>query len=281
MNQRIAWGSLLLAMALPVMAQDEAALDQAIAAEESAPVAEEAAAEETAVETAAPAEAPAEEAPAADAPAEAAAAEDSSVAAEESAEASAEAPVEEAPAEEVADAPESDDGSDDGSGGDGMGLKLYVGVEFDQTTVDIQDEELGNAFGSSRFDSDFYKLRLGARIADGVGVELHAGFPAHDAADGEIETKQFYAFYFVPTGVLFNTLEVSARLGYAMTSLENEQTDDDFDGVSYGVAAELPIRLFGEGLPNLRFGVGATVYQQNNDARVYGFHGGLRFDFSI
>ena len=266
MNQRIAWGSLLLAVVLPVAAQDEAALDQAVAAEEAAPVVEEAAVEAPVEEAAA--EAPAAEAPAADAPAALA-------------EESADAPPEAAPVEDVAEAPESDDGSGDEGSGDGVGLDLYVGLEFDQTTVDLQSDDLGNAFGSSRFDSDFYKLRLGARIADGIGVELHAGFPAHDAGEDEVETKQFYALYFVPTGVLFNTLEVSARLGYAMTSLENEQTDDDFDGMSFGLAAELPIRLFGEGLPNLRFGVGATVYQEDNEARIYGFHGGLRFDFSI
>ncbi|MGQ0529245.1 MAG: hypothetical protein ACT4PG_05360 [Panacagrimonas sp.] len=237
-------------------------------------MAEEAAVEETAAE----AEAPAEEAPAADAALVDAAA----APAEDSAETTAEAPEEvaEEAADEVADAGEPEDSSDLDSD-EGLGLDLYVGVEFDQTTVDLQNEGLGNAFGSNRFDSDFYKLRLGARIADGIGVELHAGFPAHDAGEGEVETKQFYAFYFVPTGVLFNTLEVSARLGYAMTSLENELTDDDFDGMSFGLAAELPIRLFGEGLPNLRFGVGATVYQEDNEARVYGFHGGLRFDFSI
>lgn len=276
MNQRIAWGSLLLAVALPVMAQDEAAVDQAIAAEEAVVVTEEAAVEETATEAAAPAE----EAPAADA----AVAEDVAAPAEESLGATADAPeaaVEDVAEEQyVADAGDPDESSDVGSD-EGLGLDLYVGVEFDQTTVDLQNEGLGNAFGSNRFDSDFYKLRLGARIADGIGVELHAGFPAHDAGDGEVETKQFYAFYFVPTGVLLNTVEVSARLGYAMTSLENDQTDDDFDGMSFGLAAELPIRRFGEGLPNLRFGVGATVYQEDNEARVYGFHGGLRFDFSI
>lgn len=166
--------------------------------------------------------------------------------------------------------------------GGGLGWNLYAGIEFDSTTVDLSDDGLQDAFGRGRFDSDFYKLRLGARLFDGVGVELHAGFPAHDADGREIETKQFYGLYFVPTGVLLDVVEISVRLGYAFSSIENDQASEDLDGASFGVGVEFPLRrAFGENMPNLRLGFGGTVYQEARDARIYGFHGGLRYDFSI
>lgn len=167
-------------------------------------------------------------------------------------------------------------------GESGLGWDLYAGVEFDSTTVDLSDDGLEQAFGGGRFDSDFYKLRLGARLFSSVGVELHAGFPAHDAGDGEVETKQFYGLYFVPTGVLMELFEVSVRVGYAFSSVENDQASEDIDGASFGLGVEFPLRrAFGESMPNLRLGFGGTVYQEERDARIYGFHGGLRYDFSI
>ncbi|WP_420468499.1 hypothetical protein [Panacagrimonas sp.] len=168
-------------------------------------------------------------------------------------------------------------------GGDGgLGWDLYAGVEFDMTTVDLSDDGLQEQFGRGRFESDFYKLRLGARLFEAVGVELHAGFPAHDADGREIETKQFYGLYFVPTGVIAELFEVSVRLGYAFSSVENELASEDLDGASYGLSVEFPLRrAFGDSMPDLRLGFGGTVYQEERDARIYGFHGGLRYDFSI
>lgn len=163
----------------------------------------------------------------------------------------------------------------------GSGLRLYAGLEYDMTTVDFDEGKQREDFGGRRFDSDFYKLRLGARLFDGVAVELHAGLPANRAGGDEVETQQFYALYLVPTGVLLNVVEISARLGYAFTTVENKNASADLDGASFGVAVELPFRIFGEGPPNFRVGAGATVYQADRDARVFGVHGGLRFDFTV
>lgn len=247
MNQYTRIGAsvcLWLGLALPALAQD-------------APAEPEAAPADTA------------SAPAADAPvAEAVEAAPEAAAAEASADASVDTSA------EAAD----DSGADMG---DGEGLNLYVGAEFDSTTIDLDDDGLEAGFGGRRFDSDFAKLRLGVRLFEAVGLEIQGGVPVSNAGGDELETKQFFAFYFVPTGVLLDVVEVSARIGYALTTLENDGAKEDLDGMSYGVGMELPLRLFGEGMPNLRLGVGGTVYQQDRESRVYGFHGGLRYDFTL
>lgn len=197
----------------------------------------------------------------------------------------ADVPEPETAAEGILDEPSADPaptepvsatGSDEGAD-----LNLYLGLEYDLSTIDFEEGELRESFNGTRFDSEFYKLRLGVRLFESVGVELQAGIPASDSGEDELETRQFYGLYLVPTAVALEVIEVSARVGYAFISLENDTGDEDFDGISFGVAAELPLRVFGEGLPNFRIGLGATVYQVEREARVFGFHGGLRYDFSI
>lgn len=272
MTKTIAWGCLLACLALPVAAQDEGSEDAADAA-----VAEEAVAPDAATEAAATEEPPAADAaPADEIAAEPAVIDDGSEPAAEDSSAAEDTASSDSYGEDSA----SEDASEDEGGG--MGLNLYVGVEFDQAKVDIDDEALqAELGGQDRFDAEFYKLRLGARLFDGVGVEFQAGVPASDGSDDELEVKQFYGLYLVPTGVVLETVEISARLGYAFVELENELGSQDTDGASFGLAAELPLRVFGDGMPNLRFGVGATVYQEERSGRMYGFHGGLRYDFSL
>lgn len=253
MKKLMAWAWLAVALSVPAYAQDES----------------------PAAADVPPAETIAEDAVVID---------DGSGSAEERAEAEAAEITEPAPAEDVAVVEAAyDDSGDDGDvdQDEGLGLNLYVGVEYDQTTVDVNDEGIRQELSGRRFDSDFYKLRLGIRMFEAIGLEVQAGFPANDSSRDELETKQFYGIYFVPTGVLLNTVEVSARLGYAYTELESEDGSKDADGASFGIAFELPLRLFGEGMPNLRLGAGGTVYQEDRDARVFGWHGGLRYDFTL
>lgn len=258
MNKLMTWAWVAVLATSSVMAQDEA-----VPADAAPPA-------DTTVETA-PADAAATEAVAEAPPADAAPVEEAVAPAEEP-----------APTEDTASAEDSGDssGSDEG-GGDGEGLKLYVGVDYDMTTVDINDGEVETALSGDRFDSDFYKLRLGTRLFEAVGLELNAGFPANNASSEKLETKQFYALYLVPTGVLFELIEVSARIGYAYTELKGDAGSEDADGMSFGLGVELPLRRFGESLPDLRLGVGGTVYQEDRDGRVYGFHGGVRYDFML
>lgn len=253
MKKQMGWGILVACLALPLAAQDEAPAEADVAAPEQ--ITEDAVviddgSDAAVSEEAAPSD---DSAMAADA--------DSSYESESSGD---------------------DTGDSASEEGGGLGLNLYVGLEYDQTTVDLDDDQTEAAFGGgNRFDADFYKLRLGARLFESVGLELHAGFPASDASNDELEVKQFYGLYLVPTGVLMEMIEVSARLGYAFVELENDQGSEDADGASFGLGAELPLRAFGESLPNLRIGVGATVYQEQRSGRMYGFHGGIRYDFSL
>ena len=256
MKKEMGWALLAAILSLPAMAQDEAApaADASAPAEEAAPAADEAAA-------------PAEDASAASS------SEDTSAAAAVTGGDSA--------ATEDTSTVSTDDSSSSDGGGSGTGRTLYVGVEYDMTKIDINDSETREALGRRRFESSFYKLRLGARIFEGVGLEFHAGFPDANASSRKLETKQFYGVYLVPTGVLFDLVEVSARLGYAYIELESELGKDDADGASFGLAVELPLRLLGEGMPNLRLGAGGTVYQEERDGRVFGWHGGIRYDFTL
>lgn len=259
MNKLMTWAWMAVLATSSVMAQDEAAPADAAA---PADTAVEAAPADAAVAEAAPADAP---------PADAAPVEEAAAPAEEP-----------APAEDTASADDSGDSSGgDESGSDGEGLKLYVGVDYDMTTVDINDGGVETALSGDRFDSDFYKLRIGTRLFEAVGLELNAGFPANNASSEKLETKQFYALYLVPTGVLFELIEVSARIGYAYTELKGDAGSEDADGMSFGLGVELPLRRFGESLPDLRIGAGGTVYQEDRDGRVYGFHGGVRYDFTL
>jgi hypothetical protein len=249
MKKAMGWAVLAAFLALPVMAQDEAA-----------PVEE----------------APAEEAPPAADDSSSAGSEDSSAAAEPT---DGESASDAGASEDTSTLSTDDTAVSEDSGGGGR--VFYVGLDYDMTKIDINDKGTRDALGRRRFESNFYKLRLGTRLFEGVGLELHAGFPDNDASARKLETKQFYALYLVPTGVLFDLVEVSARVGYAYTELESELGKDDADGASFGLAVELPLRHFGEGMPNLRIGAGGTVYQEERDGRVFGWHGGIRYDFTL
>lgn len=163
----------------------------------------------------------------------------------------------------------------------GDGLPLYAGVEFAQTRVEFGEDDLQAAFGGRRFDSDFYKLRVGARVFEGVGLEAQVGVPASDSGEGELETSQYYGLFLVPTGVFMDMVEISARIGYSIMSVENDLADEDLDGMSFALAIELPLRALGESLPDLRLTGSGAVFQEDRDARVYGYTLGLRYDFSL
>ena len=269
MNKTMGWAVLAaFLVAPPVMAQDEAA-----PAEEAAPV-EEAA---PAADASAPAEEAAEAAPAEDASAAASSDDSSAAAALTGGDSGSDATA----SEDTATVSTDDDSSSSSDEGGGSGRVFYVGLDYDMAKIDINDKGTREALGRRRFESNFYKLRLGARIFEGVGLEFHAGFPDNDASARKLETKQFYALYLVPTGVLFDMVEVSARIGYAYTELESELGKDDADGASFGLGIEVPLRHFGEGMPNIRVGAGGTVYQEERDGRVFGWHGGVRYDFTL
>lgn len=279
MKNRMALACLFAIMALPAAAQDEAAP----AAADAAPVADAA----PATVDAAPAEAITENAVVIDdgsgsAPSSEAGTAEAAPSGDATTDASA-APADAAAATAATDTASADaDSSDSTAAEPREGLKLYVGLDYDMTKIDINDKDKAAALGRHRFDSDFYKLRIGVRVFDGIGVEFHAGVPANNASSTKLETKQFYGLYLVPTGVLLNTVEVSARLGYAYTEVKSDQGKENEDGASFGIAFEVPLRLvLGDDAPNIRIGAGGTVYQEDRASRIFGWHGGIRYDFTL
>ncbi len=279
---------------LPALAQDPAA-DEAVAPESAevapaeemaaeAPADTEAAADATAADAAgtemAPADAaaeaaPAEEAAPADASAEAAPAD--GVAADLSAES---APVEEAPVEEAAaeEAPAEETASEDS----GEPFHFYLGVDKAEITLALSDDALETAFGGDELESSMYRIRAGMRLLDAVGLELHYGV-ADDKDDGakKFEVGEYYGIFVVPTGSLFELIEISVPIGYSSMKAERGAASETFDGVSYGVNLEVPITLNSEWIPDIRIGGGGLVYRADRDSRVYGYHFGVRLDFKI
>jgi hypothetical protein len=195
-------------------------------------------------------EAPAVEDTAAEAPAEEAAA--------------AEAPAEEAPAEEAAAEPAEP-------------LALYVGVDWVTSTLSLSGSP--GAASTSELDSGMYRARVGMRALEAIGLELQLGIDNSDSDVGSVETESYYGVFLVPTATVFEVVELAFPVGYAQSSFAKGSASEDYASIAYGVDAELPIRTFGEGLPDLRFTLGWMVYYQKSDARAYGANAGVRYDF--
>jgi len=188
-------------------------------------------------------EAPAEEAPAEEAPAEA-------------------APAEEAPAEEAAAEPAEP-------------WAIYVGADYVTTTLSASAPVSAPA---ADLDSRMVRVRAGKKLFEGIGLELHLGIDQADEESGEIPLDSYYGVYLVPNATLFDVVELAFPVGYGRSTFDE---GDALGSIAYGIDAELPLKVFGDGLPDLRLTGGWMVYYQKSDARVYGANVGLRYDFQI
>lgn len=160
--------------------------------------------------------------------------------------------------------------------------ELYAGADYAWTTASFSKQRLIDEFGGERFDSNMYRVRAGVRLFGKIGLEAQIG--TGDTRVGDLDadafsTEQFYAVYFVPTGVLLDLIEVGASIGYAHMELERPGVSESLGGASFGVSFEVPLYT-GEAL-ELRIGGGATAYRAQPSARIYGYHAGLRIDFRI
>lgn len=189
------------------------------------------------------------------------------------AEASVEVASEEAPAEEES-APRTP-------------WQFYAGADRARMTLSLSDDSLVTGFnpaGETRdsFSSYFYTVRAGVRLFNAIGFEGQYGIKDDDGSDADtVEIKDFYAVYLVPTATVLELFEVYGRLGYAHFEAGNDYGSDSSGGISYGLGAEFPIKLWWEALPDIRLTAGATVWHTDKDARAYGYHYGLRYDFKI
>ncbi|HEY1075501.1 MAG TPA: hypothetical protein VGE51_02345 [Fontimonas sp.] len=293
---------LLMLAAGPVTAQDEAAATPGFGTDE--PVAESTdatAADSTAAETTPPADAAAdaatddsvtaaEAAPesaadtAAEAPAESPTDTATDTAAETPADAGAEAVVveETVEVEEVTEVAEAEEAPADTAEAESDPWELYVGTDYVWTQARFSKDSLKTEFGGDDFDSSMVRARLGVRLFQKIGVEVHIGAGNDDVGDleaDEYSTEEFYGAYLVPTGVLFDLFEVGAAIGVAQTKLETATGSETLSGVSFGVNLEVPV--YTSDAVELRLGGGGTMFRAQNSAQIAGYFAGLRVDFRI
>lgn len=181
----------------------------------------------------------------------------------------------------------SEEATADESGGEAEGGTeepnwFYVGGDYVWTSASFSKDSLAADFGAEELDSKMYRVRAGMRVFDAVSVEAQVGFDggaSEEPLDGEYTTGQFYGIYLVPTGVLFDLVEVAGAIGYASTKIERGDASETLSGASFGVNVEIP--LFTSESFELRVGGGGTVFRAQNSARIHGYHAGVRIDFGL
>lgn len=168
---------------------------------------------------------------------------------------------------------------------------FYVGASYGSAKLSIS-----NLSGLEQTDTTtiMYQGRVGMRITNGIGLEAHYGQGQDDDNPYQAKVNRSYGIYIVPTGTLLDMVEFAFPLGFAWTKVSGysvgqgsgappagTKVSQSLDGVSYGMNVEFPFKLLMESIPDIRLTGGGMVYQQNNSARTYGWHAGLRFDFAI
>lgn len=186
----------------------------------------------------------------------------------------AEAPAEEAPAEAAPQESASADEAPAEEEAPGEPWALYFGADYVNTTLSLSTPVNAPV---TEVDSRMIRLRVGKRVLEAVGLELHYGFDQADEAKGQVTTDSYYGAYLVPTATVFEALELAFPVGYGQS--EFGDSGEALGSIGYGVDAEFPLRALGD-LPDLRLTAGWMVYYQKSDARVYGANFGLRYDFT-
>jgi hypothetical protein len=161
---------------------------------------------------------------------------------------------------------------------------FYAGADYGMVKVSLSDISAfyPNKAGGFDYTNKVYLGRIGMRVTDAIGFELHYGRGVKDKDDPTLPyLEQTYGAYVVPTGTLLDMVEFGFPLGFSWAQIKGGGTTVTEDGVSYGMNVEFPFKLVWESLPDIRIGGGGIVYQQNNNSRVYGWHAGLRLDFAI
>lgn len=130
-----------------------------------------------------------------------------------------------------------------------------------------------------------YDVRLGYRVLKNIDDEVHYGITVgHDTQPDGFKFTRYYAAYIVPTATVLDTFELSVPIGYAVTGVKQRATGQpehraSINSVAFGLNLELPVRQFSAALSDLRLTAGGVVFMQRNNAQIYGFHAGLRYDF--
>jgi hypothetical protein len=175
---------------------------------------------------------------------------------------------------------------------EGKKYMFYVGADLQNPQLSISNSASFGNLQNTSYDSRFWDVRVGYRLFKAIGVEAHVGIQDKDDKDlGDFKVRNYYGIFAVPTANVFNLFEIAFPLGYTNSGVTingttsdgtaNELVQKHLNSIAYGARAELPIRVFWGDLPNIRLTGGGMVYYQRSDAREYGFHFGLRYDFGF
>ena len=155
---------------------------------------------------------------------------------------------------------------------------LYAGVGYTKSKVSSSN---AGTLGTNDYHGKFLDMRVGKRLFEGVGLEFHYGLDLADFGTGEIATDRYYGVFVVPTATLFETVELAFPVGYGRGQYTLGGASATSNSVAYGFNAELPLKQFGESMPDLRLTAGWMIYNQTSAARVYGPSFGIRYDFQV
>ncbi|HZR35873.1 MAG TPA: hypothetical protein VFA75_10895 [Nevskia sp.] len=168
---------------------------------------------------------------------------------------------------------------------------FYVGADLQDSKLSVSDSNGFGGLNNTSYDSKFWDVRLGYRLFKAIGIEAHYGFPDQDANEaGRYKTRNYYGFFAVPTANVFDLFEIAFPLGYTNSGItvngqtttgSNAVVEKHLNSIAYGANLEIPVRVFWRALPDFRLTGGGMVYYQRSDAREYGFHFGLRYDFGF
>ena len=189
--------------------------------------------------------------------------------------------------------------SDSGSGSkssadtfdDDRKYNFYIGADLQNTKLSVSNSDSFQGLNASDYDSKFWDIRAGYRLFKVIGVEAHYGIPDQNDQDpGRYKKRSYYGIFAVPTANVFDLFEIGFPVGYTNSGITvNGQTaagtsavvQKHLNSIAYGANLEVPVRVLWRALPDIRLTGGGMVYYQRSDAREYGFHFGLRYDFGF
>ncbi len=168
---------------------------------------------------------------------------------------------------------------------------FYVGADLQNTKLSVSNSDSFNGLNASDYDSKFWDIRAGYRLFKVVGVEVHYGVPDQNDQDpGRYKKRSYYGVFAVPTASVFDLFEIGFPVGYTNSGITvngqnaagtNTVVEKHLNSIAYGANLEVPVRVLWRALPDVRLTGGGMVYYQRSDAREYGFHFGLRYDFGF
>ncbi len=165
--------------------------------------------------------------------------------------------------------------------------KFYVGADYQFLTLSVLNSQGAGGFPQQHYYGRLYDFRVGYRLLKNVGFELHYGVNGrNNSKPNGFEFTRYYGVFIVPTATVLNTFELSVPVGYAFTGVKQRVSGQSeyrasINSAAFGVNIELPLQQFFGSIPDLRLTGGGVVYVQRNNAQIYGFHAGLRYDFGF